>query len=146
MMGNVEIRDFSHSLEPKRFRINDDVFEACPELPLGMIQDLAKFMTSREELATKGMDVLNQLFDALLFDESAARWRARTTNKEKPIGVSHAIEIIPWLLEEYGLRPTQPSSPSQTGSDDGKTGTSSTDGHSLEELTRLASQLTVPST
>jgi hypothetical protein len=146
MMSEVVIKDFSHSLEPKKFRINDDVFEASPEMPLGMIQDLAKFMVSRDELSGKGLEVLLELFDALLFDASAAKFRERTKDKEKPIGVSHAIEIVPWLLEQYGLRPTQPSSPSSNGSDDGITGTNLTDGRSLAELMQLSSQLTEPST
>ena len=34
-----------------------------------------------------------------------------------------ALPVLYWLLEQYGMRPTGPSSPSPNGSTDGQTGT-----------------------
>jgi hypothetical protein len=145
-VSTVKIKDFSHSLEPKQFEINGDIFLATPELPLGIMQDMVRFRNIREQLEEEGLEPVLRLLDALLFDESAERFRARVKDKQRPIGITHVMEIIPWLMEEYGLRPTQPSQPSSSGSSDETTGTSSTAGRSLAELTQLGNQLTQPST
>lgn len=134
MADDVQIKDFTFAVEPIKFKINDDVFFATPELPLGLLQDLTKFKDMTSQLKDTGIEPLLELFDDLLLDESAAIFRARTGNKKNPIGVRHIMALIPWLLEEYGLRPTQPSSNLSDGSSDGETGTSSTDGASLNEL------------
>lgn len=141
-MSDVDIKRFGGSLEPKQFYIHDDLFQAAPELPLGLLEDLAKLRNVSEEVEKHGIESIYMILDSLLFDESAALLRRRASDKKKPVGVKQVMELIPWLLEEYGLRPTQPSSPSLNGSDGEKTGTSSTGGRSLAELTQVSAQLT----
>jgi hypothetical protein len=129
--GVVEIKDFSFSIEPKRFRINDDIFEATPEMPLTIAVTAAKIASSGA-LQKGDMEPVLEFFDEILLEESAARFRQRMTeDKKQPIGMRHINAIIPWLLEEYGLRPTAPSSDS-SDSQDG-TGMSSTAGALSDE-------------
>lgn len=135
--GNVEIKDFSFSVEPKRFRINNDIFYATPEMPVTIAATAAKI--SQSGALQKGdVGPILEFFDEILLDESATRFRHRfTANKQQPIGMRHVNVIIPWLLEEYGLRPTEPSADSSSSSDG--TGMSSTAGVSNEESIPLSS-------
>lgn len=121
------------SIDPKQFRVNDDIFDAAPQLPLGLLSMVPKFKTigAAPEAAK---DTLLEFFDEILLDGSAARFRARVDDKKKPIGMQQMMNIIEWLLEEYGLRPTQPSSDSSI-TWPGLAGTSSTDGASATEST-----------
>lgn len=127
--GEDEIKDFSFSLRPKRFRIDPDVFLAIPEIPLGMADDLAKLkdITADEGAKEKILD----LFDLLLFDASAARMRERADSKVAPMPLRLMMPVINWLLEVYGLRPQGPSEDSSTTSADGGS-TPSTAGVPLE--------------
>lgn len=137
--GKVEIVDFSRPPEPKRFRINDDIFEAAPELPLGTMEIAANISAAR--IKDEGVEPILEFFDAILFDQSAARLRERAKSKTEPIGLAHLMPIINWLLEAYGLRPTQPSENS-SGSPS-ETGTSLTDGVQSETSTQLSLGLPV---
>jgi hypothetical protein len=130
--GVIEIKDFSFSLEPKRFRINSDVFEACPALPLNMASTLARF---KDLTAVDADEKLLEFFDAILLDGSAMRFRERASSKTEPIPMTALMPIINWLLEEYGLRPTVPSVPSSDTSESADGSTPSTDGASLEAST-----------
>jgi hypothetical protein len=110
--GNVDIIDFSFSPEPKRFQINDDIFECSPELPLGIMARAASMKFDAETLRVKGIEPILEFFDEVFIGDSSQRFRARVNNKERPIGLRHVIKILPWLMEAYGLRPTEPSQPS----------------------------------
>jgi hypothetical protein len=129
------------------FTIYNETYQAVADLPLGLMQKLGnmrglmkKAMTTNTDAhgdaveGTTDLEPMLQLFDELLFDESAVRFRQGTTNKEKMIGIKVIMNLIPWLLEQYGVRPTQPSNPSSTGSEDDGIGTLSTDTVSHEEL------------
>lgn len=128
--GVPQIKDFSFSIEPIPFTINDDLFNAAPELPLGVLQMATKISSSQvQEL---GIEPVLEVFDEILLDDSATRFRARVFDKAKPISMQrHIMPILNWLFEEWGLRPPAPSEPSLATSDG--TGTSSTDGAPSEE-------------
>lgn len=125
----VAIRDFTIADAVIRFQVNDDVFEALPDIPLTIMQDMTKMMNLREAVTERGVEAILDVTDLFLTDTSATRFRHRVLeDRVHPIGVKTFMAILPWLLEQYGLRPTQPSSNSSTGLSDGETGTSSMDG------------------
>lgn len=140
----VRFMDFSSSPEPVKFKVDDDVFEAYRVLSIPSLQEAVKVMKmigdlkmddpNSEETIAK-MEKFIQIFDALLIEESAERFKARALGKENPIGLKQIIGIISWLLEVYGFRPTQQSSDSSGQSANGDTGTASTAGASLVEST-----------
>lgn len=129
----IEFKDFTLSNTPKRFKINDDIFEAAPEIPLDMLGKLANFAVKDDVSLQDRVSDFYDFFDGVLFPDSAARFRERGSSRDNPIGINHVQKIVPWLMEAYGMRPTQPSSDSGSGSSDGNT--SSTDGVSSEEST-----------
>jgi hypothetical protein len=144
-MAEVEIRDFTNRDETIKFKIYDHVFEAAPELPLGAMTQISKLQNLRETMDENGLEAIVDIMGIFLLDDSLAQIRTMLNDKRKPFGVRHMQEIVPWLLEEYGLRPTQPSSPSSTGSADGETGTSSMDGVQQEASRLLSSPPVEPS-
>lgn len=135
--GIPDIVDFSLSPEPKKFRINDDVFEMAPVMPLGTMIAISKLKFDQETLRAQGLEPMLSFFDELFIGTSSTRFRSRVIDKENPIGLEHVLKIIPWMLEVYGMRPTEASLPSSTPpTEDGET---STAGASPEASTHSSS-------
>lgn len=118
----VRFKDFSLSPEPVTFRIAPDDFECYPEIPLDTLLELAAISVDSSD-RQKQFERLKDFFDGIMPTEMAARFRARckaSTPEDpnpQPIGMRHVTAILPWLMEVYGLRPTQQSSESDDGSD-----------------------------
>jgi hypothetical protein len=139
------IRDFTLPMQPKRFRIDEDVFSAPAIISPIAMKKLAALHASLGDIGALGNDldraieIVSDLFTVLLPGPSGARFKERLLSETEPIDLNQqAIPALYWLLEEYGMRPTQPSSPSPDGSTDGQTdtpndGISSTDGASPTE-------------
>lgn len=123
-----EIMDFSLPRGNIKFRLENDVFEAVPEiateLALEFVDDAAALeedkISTREQLA-----VIKKLFHMVLLPESAERFVARLRDPANPIGPERFQRVLTFLMERYGLRPTEPDSDSSPGSDVRETGTSS---------------------
>jgi len=131
----VRFKDFSLSPEPVTFRIAPDDFECYPEIPLDALVELSGLNLGGDDRKAQ-MDKLKDFFDGIMPPEQAAKLRTRMrvgTEDEpnpSPIGMRHITNILPWLMEVYGLRPTQPSSESEDGSE--AADTSSTESSSDE--------------
>ena len=142
--------DFSIPDEPKRFRVAPDVFEAPAVIPA---KTLRRFAAMAEGLATAGedfdslIDSIAEAMKAILPGEPGEKFALRLLSdgapgSPAPIDLKRqVVPILHWLLEQYGLRPTQPSSASADGSTDGTAaettpndGTDSTAGPSQPEL------------
>lgn len=136
MADQVQIMDFAADDEEIEFYVGPDRFVCVPDVPLGMMQKVTQLRNIRAVVEEQGGDLepILQIFDELLTPESATLFRECITVK-KTIGVRRLMKILPWIMEKYGLRPTQPSTPSLDGSVDGESGTSSTDGVSPEAST-----------
>jgi len=134
--GVVEIKDFTVSVpQTRKFRIEPDVFEAVAEIPIGSYVELTKL---RGNLAAGDFDgLMSQIktfFSAILLDDSFERFWSRLTDKKNPLGIQHILPLMEWLMEGYGLRPTQPVSSSSSNSEEAGS-TTSTDGAQLEAST-----------
>ena len=127
--GVPRVHQFKLSLEPKRFKFTGDefVFEAAPDLPPTVL-DLVPLLTKIDVSAgQEGIQPLYDFMEEVLLPDSVTEFRERLSSKNKTFGITSIRETITWLLEEYGLRPTQPSLPSPSASL-GDDGTSSTAG------------------
>jgi len=129
------IKDFS-ARKDVVFRIDDDVFRGVPDLPA---EGLVEFATMTEAIAEANISeqpkVFHALAELLLEEESAARFKARMSSRTEPISLNQIMEVTTWLMEQYGMRPTGPSSPSSPGDGSPGDGTSSTANTSVAELT-----------
>lgn len=138
--ADEEIRDFTHAVKLIRFKIAPDVFQCAPGLP---VLSLIEFASLAEKLENAPTDEYASMFDILfgivLTEDSFDRFRARLgfkknpddpdevdLSKKYPIDFEHLNDLIPWILEKYGMRPTEPSSDSSTGSESPDGGTNST--------------------
>jgi len=156
-----EIRDFTVRRPPIQFRIDDDVFKApnvLSPVTLKEIADLHGSLGNIDDLvkdAGRSIDLVADMFGLLLPGSSGRRFKQRLMSQGReadpadgrpeadPTPIDLQLQALPalyYLLEQYGMRPTQPSSPSPDGSTGGQTstpnaGTSSTDGPSPSEST-----------
>lgn len=149
-----EIRDFTIRHPPIQFRIDDDVFSAPPVISAVTLRRLAGLKSGLEGLSKIDsldesgirdlLGKLAQMFRVLIPGASGRLFADRllaevdedddgplaTTLNLQPIDLrEQAIPVLYYLLERYGLRPTQPSSSLPESVTDGN----STDGAPAEE-------------
>lgn len=134
----VDIVDFSLPVSRIAFKIDDDIFEAHAALGLATMQDIVKVTRTLGDVGRDGdYTPLLNIFNRLLTAETAPRFAERVMSSgSDALDVrKQLIPILHFLLERYGLRPTQPSSDSSTGSPSGTGGTTSTPGFSIADTT-----------
>lgn len=142
-----DIRDFTLPVKPIRFRIDDDLFEAPGILSIITLRRIATLyrevapkltnLTRDDAEIAERLDAIAGLFRTLIPGASGERFAERLTSETEPIDLMRqAMPILHYLLERYGLRPTQPSSGSANGSTTLNGDMSSTDGASPEVSTR----------
>jgi hypothetical protein len=120
----VEIMDFAADDVEIDFWVGQDHFICAPDIPLGIMQKISGLKNLQATVETEGMEPVIDVFDEFLTPASAVLFRDCVENK-KTIGLRRIMRILPWVMEKYGLRPTQPSSPSLDGLNDGESGSSS---------------------
>ena len=124
------IPDFSIRKPPRQFRIDSDTFHVPAVLPAAVAVEFSRMtkMNPNEQFLAIG-----EVLDIVMLPESAELFARRMRDPSNPIGVEHIAEVVQWLMQEYGDRPTQPSSDSQASPM--TTGTPSTAGAPLVEST-----------
>jgi hypothetical protein len=133
--SDEDVKDFSRRVDVK-FRIDDDVFYGVAGIPaLDLLEFGALYQGLSEEQLTAQPDTFKRIFQLTLDDRSAELFIGRMKSREKPISMEQVMDIMPWMMEKYGMRPTQPSSSSSTGSENPDDGTSSTVSAQQLELT-----------
>lgn len=134
--ANGNAKDFTKAHERITFRIDGDLFEAARALPGRVMTEFAKrFSDLGESPATDQLDVILEALSLVLLPESYARFDKRFGDLESPIELTQAVDVVMWLLEQYGMRPTQPSSGSASGPEVPASGTNSTDAQPQPEPT-----------
>lgn len=122
------VKDFTRKRERLIFRIDDDTFEAARALPGEVLVEFVKrYSNIQDATAGQQIDIFKQVLELVLLPESHARFIKRFADLENPIEIEQASDVVAWLMEHYGRRPTQPSSPSASGPDSPASGTNSTD-------------------
>lgn len=123
----VEIMDFAADDVEIMFNVGPDRFFCAPDIPLGVMQKIGGLKNLQATVETDGMEPVLLVFDEFLTPQSAVLFR-ECVGVKKTIGLRRIMRILPWIMEKYGLRPTQPSSPSSDGLNDGESGSSFTAG------------------
>lgn len=124
-----EMMDFSLRRKTLRFRVDDDVFEAVAEIPVEValaFADRAHVLENGTATVDQQVEVVRSLLRALLLPESAKRFLERLSDQRDPIGFQRFNQVVTWLFEEYGLRPTPSDSAFSPGSDNPASGTNLT--------------------
>jgi hypothetical protein len=135
------VRDFTRKRKRLIFRIDDDVFEAAPVLPGDAYAELVDLYNGTADVETyqQQYGMLKSALELALLPESYERFAARLGNKSNPIDGDQMADVVLWVLEAYGLRPTGPSQPSSDGPASPASGTSSTASTPLVESTSAVS-------
>lgn len=122
------VKDFTAKRERLLFRIDDDIFEAARDLPGKVLARFAgRFNDVEKDSPQRQIEAISDGLGMVLLPESNALFQKRLEDLENPIGLEQAGSVIEWLLEHYGMRPTEPSSDSSTGLPSPASGTNSTD-------------------
>ena len=137
-------RDFSKKRKRLDFEIDGDTFDAAPALPGDVFAAFVTLYNGTVDTDTyqQQHDLLKRALELALLPESWERFAARLKDKARPIDGDQMSDIILWLLEEYGMRPTKPSQPSSDGPASPESGTSSTENTPPEEPTSQPSPQT----
>jgi hypothetical protein len=134
-MAEVRFKDFTLDAPEIKFAIAGENFDASPALSavlLQQISDIVDVFTDSDDKTLSMIDKINKLIefcDAILIGDSKERFA-----KIAP-GLDLQRQIMPllyWLLEAYGIRPTEVSSDSSATSPTETDGTTSTVGSSTE--------------
>lgn len=121
------VKDFSRPRKRLVFRIDGDLFEAAQALPGQTLAQFAvRFDGVENTTVDKQLDAFAEALSMVLLPDSNALFQKRLKDLENPIELDQASDVITWLMEEYGMRPTQPSSDSSTGPPNPASGTSLT--------------------
>lgn len=132
-VDEVQIRDFTIKEKRIAFRVDEDVFQAYGLLGISTMQELVSSVKNLSKMIEEqNYTAITDVFKKLLYPDSATRFNQRVLAVgDDAIDVKRQLmPILFYLLEQYGVRPTQPSSASSTGSPSGTGGTSSTLGSS----------------
>lgn len=121
-------RDFSKPRKRLTFTIDGEQFEAASVLPGDVYAEFVTQYSGTGEKQTyqQQHDQLKTALGLALLPESWERFSKRLKDKTNPIDDDQLSEVILWLLEEYGMRPTQPSQLSSDGPSSPESGMSST--------------------
>lgn len=131
--NDVRFKDFSKKRQPIYFILDGeteegDRFDCYPALALPSLQEISLIAGNMtQETITQSF---TEFFAVVLQPESAVRMEAKLKDRQNPLEVEQANDIMSWLMEVYGLRPSQPSSGSSDGSPTGDAGTPSVAGAS----------------
>jgi hypothetical protein len=89
--------------------MDGDTFTAARDLPANVVKKLVSF---ESKTMPEQVEVVMDMLDLILIEESATRFAARMSSADNPISVNQIISLMNDLLEVYGLRPTTPLSTS----------------------------------
>lgn len=122
------LKDFSANAQPILFRIDGDIFEAPARIPAQVMLD---FVEGFNQLGEKPdmkdqVGMMMGMIDLVLQPQSAELFRRRMGDRDNPIDLEQVQDVLPWLMEQYGMRPTEPSDTSSDGQPSLEPGTDST--------------------
>lgn len=137
-------RDFSRPRKRLTFTIDGETFEAAPVLPGDIYAEFVTRYNGTADTDTyqQQHDLMKSALELVLLPDSYARFADRLKDRANPIDDDQMADVVLWLLEAYGLRPTQPSQLSSDGPASPESGTSSTDAQPPQASTPATSQPT----
>lgn len=122
------MRDFTKERKKLEFKIDDDVFVAASAIPAEVLLSFAREFAGMDPETTtvdQQLRAFEGVLDIVLTDESLVRFKERMNDKLLPIDMEQIEQIVTWLFEEYGLRPTEAASTSSDGQPNPDSGTNS---------------------
>jgi hypothetical protein len=113
-----EIKDFTKKRKTLDFKIDDDVFHAASTIPAETMIQFAESISSADptKMSPKEMvGALRRVIEMVLQPESLEIFQRRMADPHNPIDMEQLDDVVTWLFEEYGMRPTSESPSSSAG-------------------------------
>ena len=100
-------KDFGSNAQkdPVTFSVNGEEFVAHPYIPGKVLIELGK--RARSEDPTEAFDVMIELFEVALEEESLGRFEDMLEDVENPLTMDQIADITAFLIEEYSERPEE---------------------------------------
>ena len=114
----TEIKDFTKRRKVPTFRIDGDVFTAVAAIPAEEMISFAEQITTADPTQMSPREqvvLLRKTLENMLTPESLALFQRRMADRQNPIDMEQLNDVVEWLFEEYGLRPTTGSASSSNG-------------------------------
>lgn len=123
------MRDFTRERKKIEFQVDSDLFQAKSPIPAQTLVDFAKKFVSLGTASTieEQLAAFDAVLELVLMPDSLKTFRARMNDALEPVSIEQVEEIITWLFEEYGMRPTELPSDSSDGPASPGSGTNSTE-------------------
>jgi hypothetical protein len=123
------MKDFTKKREPIWFRINGVALRAKPAIGMATVQ---RAMNLNESLSSSAggekLAKLSELFGILLHRDSLADFERVVADEDDPVDPSQLADMLHYVMERQGLRPTQPLPESSGSPLNGQPGTHGADG------------------
>lgn len=120
---DIRFKDFTRKRTPVFFTIEGERFDCYSAIALPSLQEIVE--VAQEFSTETAVESFTAFFKIVMEEAGAVRLEEMLKDKRNPLDQEQAVEIMQWLLEVYGLRPTQPSSESSPGSPTDDAGTPS---------------------
>ena len=109
-MNGAAIQDFTLPPHQVRFRVNDDVFDCIPYIPaISFIEFTDLVGQMRTDDPAQARELFDRMWHLFMTEDSAKRFLFRLEDRNNPINIEQLNSITQWAMEQYGLRPTEPS-------------------------------------
>lgn len=127
-------KDFSRPRKRIFFTIDGEEFDSAVGLAAEVFVEFTVRFKQFNESDTwaDNYAALRAALELVMLPESFERLAARLKDKSNPVDMEQMADIVIWLLEAYGLRPTRQSSDSSDGQPSPEPGTSSTENSPVE--------------
>lgn len=111
------MKDFTRSRPVVQFQVDDHVYRGIDAMPAeDMVEILAKLQAVDDDDINQVYAMVQYVARELLDKPSADIFVKRMSRgSDRPIDFEQSNEIVMWLMEQYGGRPTMPSGPSGVG-------------------------------
>jgi hypothetical protein len=122
------MKDFSKERKQLQFKIDGDTFTAVSAVPAQtLVNFAAEFSQMSQPTIDQQIRAFSGVLELVLMPESLALFTKRMSDPVNPIDVDQVEQIVTWLFEEYGMRPTEQPSGSPDGLPLPVSGTNSTE-------------------
>ncbi len=133
MTSPVEMKSFTKKREPVWFEINGVELRAKPAIGMATAQRVMNLNDALKN-GSEGekLEKLSELFGLLLHSTSVEAFTKVIADEDDPVDPGQLTDMLNYVMEKQGLRPTQPSTESSGSPNSGQPGTPGEDGASPE--------------
>lgn len=133
MTEEVVVKDFSKKRPRIFLGLDGQRYEARASIGLPTLQRVQAIQRKFKDPKVDRTEMFGEMFGVLLKTEDAERFREKLRDEDEPVDPDQLQEMVAYIMERNGGRPTGESTASADGSSNELSGTPSTVGASPDE-------------